>query len=163
MNSLVYRPNVGIILLNKSGQVLLAERSGMPDTWQLPQGGIDDNESPLEALYRECKEEIGLVPSQYRVLAVTSGWIYYQVPYWQELAKMNNKFKGQKQKWFLLEFLGKDSDITLDLFDDVEFSNWQWVSYWYPLTKSIDFKLNSYRYALTQLLPAYRNFMIERH
>lgn len=162
MKNQVYRPNIGIILLNKHGQVLLAERNGMPDTWQLPQGGIDAGETYLETLYREVKEEIGLTPNLYRVLAVTSGWIYYQVPYWQELAKTNNKFRGQKQKWFLLEFLGQDKDIHLDKYEEVEFSNWQWVSYWYALTKSIDFKLSAYRKALVELLPAYRQFMIER-
>lgn len=162
MKNQVYRPNIGIILLNQSGQVLLAERNGMPGTWQLPQGGIDHNETALQTLYREVKEEIGLNPESYNILAVTSGWIYYQVPYWQELAKVNNKFRGQKQKWFLLEFLGKDSDINLELYTEIEFSNWRWVSYWYPLTKAIDFKLAAYRRALVQLLPAYRQFMLER-
>jgi putative (di)nucleoside polyphosphate hydrolase len=162
MKNQVYRPNIGILLLNKSGKVLLAERNGMPDTWQLPQGGIDAEETPLETLYREVKEEIGLSLNHYNVLAVTAGWIYYQVPYWQELAKSNNRFRGQKQKWFLLEFLGDDSDISLDLSEDIEFSNWQWVSYWYPLTKAIDFKLAAYRKALLELLPAYRQYMIEK-
>ena len=142
--------------------MLLAERNGMPDTWQLPQGGIDQDETPLQTLYREVKEEIGLTPDLYNVLAVTAGWIYYQVPYWQELAKSNNKFRGQKQKWFLLEFLGKDADIKLDLYDEIEFSNWQWVSYWYPLTKAIDFKLGAYRKALLELLPAYTQYMTEK-
>lgn len=162
MKNQVYRPNIGIILLNQSGQVLLAERNGMPDTWQLPQGGIDHNETALQTLYRESQEEIGLSPDLYNVLAVTPGWIYYQVPYWQELAKVNNKFRGQKQKWFLLEFLGKDSDINLEAYKEIEFSNWEWVSYWYALSKAIDFKLGAYRKALVQLLPAYREFMIER-
>lgn len=162
MKNLVYRPNIGIILLNSAGNVLLAERNGMPGTWQLPQGGIDENETALQALYREVKEELGLDPDLYNVLAVTSGWIYYQVPYWQELARTRSRFRGQKQKWFLLEFLGADSDINLEQFDEIEFSNWNWVSYWYPLTKAIDFKLGAYRKALTQLLPAYRQYMIER-
>ncbi|MBP9721851.1 MAG: RNA pyrophosphohydrolase [Gammaproteobacteria bacterium] len=162
MKNQVYRPNIGIILLNKEGKILLAERNGMPNTWQLPQGGIDPNESPLQALYREVQEEIGLLPNLYNVLAVTSGWIYYQVPYWQELAKFNNKFRGQKQKWFLLEFLGQDNDINLQLDEEIEFINWQWASYWYPLTIAIDFKLGAYRQALMELLPVYRQYMIEK-
>lgn len=162
MKNQVYRPNIGIILLNSAGKILLAERNGMPGTWQLPQGGIDENETPLQALNREVLEELGIRPNLYNILAVTSGWIYYQVPYWQELAKMRNRFRGQKQKWFLLEFLGDDSDINLAQFEEIEFSDWTWVSYWYPLTKAIDFKLSAYRKALTQLLPAYREFMMER-
>ncbi len=162
MKNQVYRPNIGIILLNRQGKVLLAERNGMPDTWQLPQGGIDNNETATEALYREVQEEIGLPPKSYNILAVTAGWIYYQVPYWQELAKSNNRFRGQKQKWFLLEFLGKDTDINLQLYEEIEFSNWQWVSYWYPLTKAIDFKLGAYRKALSELLPVYNQYMTEK-
>lgn len=162
MKNKVYRPNIGVILLNKQGQILLAERQGMPDTWQLPQGGIDEGETPVESLFREVREEIGLSPEFYNILAVTPGWIYYQVPYWQELAKINNKFRGQKQKWFLLEFLGKDSDVNLTLYDEIEFTNWKWVSYWYPLTAAIDFKLSAYRRALVELLPIYRKFMIDR-
>jgi putative (di)nucleoside polyphosphate hydrolase len=60
MKNKVYRPNIGVILLNKQGQILLAEREGMPDTWQLPQGGIDEGETPVESLFREVREEIGL-------------------------------------------------------------------------------------------------------
>ncbi len=163
MKNQVYRPNIGIILLNSEGKILLAERNGMPNTWQLPQGGIDDNETPLSALYREVKEEIGLSPESYNVLAVTPGWIHYQVPYWQELAKSNNKFRGQKQKWFLLEFTGQEVDINLDLYDEIEFINWQWVAYWYPLTVAIDFKLGAYRKALVELLPAYRQYMLRNN
>jgi putative (di)nucleoside polyphosphate hydrolase len=162
MKNLSYRPNIGIILLNKLGNILLAERSNMPGVWQLPQGGIDDGESTIVALAREIKEEIGLEEQSYNIIASTPSWIYYNVPYWEELLKTKNRFRGQKQKWFLLEFLGNDADIRLDVFSDVEFSNWQWVTYWYPLTVTADFKKQAYRSALATLLPAYRQFMIDK-
>lgn len=163
MKNLSYRPNIGIILLNKEGNILLAERNGMPNIWQLPQGGIDEGETILDALYREIKEEIGINKDKFNIIATSPGWIYYKVPYWEELAKAKNRFRGQKQKWFLLEFLGDDADIKLDLYEEIEFSSWRWVSYWYPLTTTVDFKLDAYKAALGSLLPAYRNFMINKY
>ncbi|MGI9322665.1 MAG: RNA pyrophosphohydrolase [Pseudomonadales bacterium] len=146
-----YRPNVGIILANGAGQVLWARRAAQ-DGWQFPQGGIDDNETPTEALYRELAEEVGLTTSQVQLIASTDGWLKYTLPErMQRTAKPG--FIGQKQKWFLLKMLAADDQVCLNQAPHPEFDRWRWVSYWYPLGKVIDFKQDVYRQALKELAP----------
>ena len=144
-----YRANVGIILTNNCGKVLWARRYG-EDSWQFPQGGIDKRETPEIAMFRELEEEIGLLPSHVEVLGQTKGWLKYRLPR-KFLSKNKTPFKGQKQKWFLLKFLGEDADIKVDLFEDQEFDHWAWVSYWFPLSQVVNFKRDVYRKALIQL------------
>ena len=109
-----FRPNVGIILANPHGQVLWARRVGGQDAWQFPQGGINVDETPEEALFRELHEEVGLLPESVRVLATTRGWLHYRLP--KRLRRNNSSpgFKGQKQKWFLLELVGDEGAIAFD-------------------------------------------------
>ena len=145
-----YRANVGIILTNNSGKVLWARRYG-EDSWQFPQGGIDKTETPEIAMFRELEEEIGLLPSHVEVLGQTKGWLKYRLPR-KFLSKNKTPFKGQKQKWFLLKFLGEDGDIKVDRFEDQEFDHWEWVSYWFPLSQVVNFKRDVYRKALIQLV-----------
>ena len=145
-----YRANVGIILINKTGNVLWARRYG-EDSWQFPQGGIDKTETPEIAMFRELEEEIGLKPAQVEILGKTKGWLKYRLPK-KFLSKNRTPFKGQKQKWFLLKFLGEDEDIKLDRFEDQEFDDWEWVSYWFPLSQVVNFKRDVYRKALLQLI-----------
>lgn len=145
-----YRPNVGIILTNNSGQVLWARRIGQ-DAWQFPQGGIRQHETPVEALYRELKEEVGLDEKDVEILACTRGWLKYRLP--KRMIRHNTLpiCVGQKQKWFLLRMLTSDSNISFNSSDDPEFDDWDWVSYWYPLSKVVSFKRDVYRMALTEL------------
>lgn len=147
-----YRPNVGIILINDTGQVLWARRIGQ-DAWQFPQGGIRQSETPVEALYRELNEEIGLEPDDVEIVACTRGWLKYRLP--KRMIRHNALpiCIGQKQKWFLLKMLTDDKNISFDACDDPEFDGWQWVSYWYPLTKVVSFKRDVYRQALAELVP----------
>jgi putative (di)nucleoside polyphosphate hydrolase len=147
-----YRPNVGIILTNNSGQVLWARRIGQ-DAWQFPQGGIRQHETPVEALYRELKEEVGLNEKDVEILACTRGWLKYRLP--KRMIRHNTLpiCIGQKQKWFLLRMLASDANITFHASDDPEFDDWDWVSYWYPLSKVVSFKRNVYRKALAELAP----------
>ncbi|MFQ3228714.1 RNA pyrophosphohydrolase [Reinekea sp.] len=147
-----FRPNVGIILTNTAGQVLWARRIGQ-DAWQFPQGGIRQHETPVEALYRELKEEVGLDPDDVDILACTRGWLKYRLP--KRMIRQNTLpiCVGQKQKWFLLRMLSEDSRVSFDACDDPEFDGWQWVSYWYPLSKVVSFKRDVYRQALTELGP----------
>ncbi len=147
-----FRPNVGMILADGRGRVLWARRTGQ-DAWQFPQGGIQPKERPEEALFRELREEIGLLPEHVRVLASTRGWLRYRLP--QRLVRSGAKGPlciGQKQKWFLLEFLGDDSAINLSL-DPArpEFDGWEWVSYWYPVNQVVAFKADVYRRAMKEL------------
>ena len=148
-----YRPNVGIVLANDLGQVLWARRVGGRDAWQFPQGGIQERETPEEALYRELHEEVGLRPECVRIVACTSGWLKYRLP--RRLLRFNSDpgFKGQKQKWFLLHMLGCDDDVCMTSSEKPEFDHWQWVSYWYPVGQVVDFKREVYRLALKELAP----------
>jgi len=146
-----YRPNVGIILANRSGQVLWARRIG-EDAWQFPQGGINNRESPEEALYRELGEEIGLSRGHVEIVGCTKGWLRYKLP--RRLLRQNNSsFVGQKQKWFLLKMLSADGIVRVDRSNSPEFDEWRWVSYWYPLGQVVSFKRDVYRRALKELVP----------
>jgi putative (di)nucleoside polyphosphate hydrolase len=147
-----FRPNVGIILANAAGQVLWARRTGH-EAWQFPQGGISGQEAPEEAMYRELWEEVGLEPSDVRIVACTRQWLRYRLP--RRFIRHNNNpvCVGQKQKWFLLQMLSHDERVVLTHMTPPEFDGWQWVSYWYPLHQVVDFKRDVYRQALTELAP----------
>lgn len=146
-----FRPNVGIVLANDQGQVLWARRVGGRDAWQFPQGGIDEGESPEQALYRELHEEVGLSPESVEILGTTRGWLRYRLPRRFIRKGQNPVCVGQKQKWFLLRMVADDASVKLDLNDKPEFDHWQWVSYWYPLNQVISFKREVYRRAMKEL------------
>lgn len=146
-----FRANVGIILCNAQGRVLWARRVGQEDAWQFPQGGINKNETPVQALYREIEEEIGLKKHDIEILDVTKGWLKYRLPKHMVRKHQTPLCIGQKQKWFLVKLLSDDSAIKLDTSDSIEFDHWQWVSYWYPVEQVIAFKRNVYRRALRAL------------
>ncbi|CAM3412649.1 RNA pyrophosphohydrolase [Parendozoicomonas haliclonae] len=147
-----FRPNVGIILANQRGQVLWAKRIGQ-DAWQFPQGGINGDESPEEAMYRELYEEIGLEPEDVRILACTRGWLRYRLP--RRLIRKDSRplCIGQKQKWFLLQLLSPDERVRVNLSSSPEFDSWRWVSYWFPVGQVVTFKRDVYRRAMKELAP----------
>ncbi len=145
-----FRPNVGIILANENGQVLWAKRIGH-NAWQFPQGGIQQGESPEQALYRELREEVGLLPEHVQIIAQTKGWLRYRLPHRYIRAGSDPVCIGQKQKWFLLKLNASSKHIQLDLSDPAEFDEWCWVSYWYPLGQVVNFKRDVYRRALMEL------------
>lgn len=147
-----FRPNVGIVLANPRGQVLWARRIGQ-QAWQFPQGGIKHQESPEEALFRELKEEVGLLPEDVKVLARTKGWLRYRLPRHLLRHKSKPVCIGQKQKWFLLQMLSPDENVNFSHSDKPEFDHWQWVSYWYPVSQVVLFKRDVYRRALSELAP----------
>jgi putative (di)nucleoside polyphosphate hydrolase len=145
-----YRANVGIILCNKDNCLFWARRLRQ-DAWQFPQGGIRENETPEQALYRELEEEIGLKPEHVSVLGSTRNWLRYRLP--EKFIRYDSKplCIGQKQRWFLLRFQGEEADVRLDVSDKPEFDQWRWVDYWYPLQEVISFKREVYRLALHEL------------
>jgi len=147
-----FRPNVGIIVANASGEVLWARRVGQ-DAWQFPQGGIKAHESPEDALYRELGEELGLGPDHVEVVGCTRGWLRYTLP--RRFVRRNARQVciGQKQVWFLLRLLGDECDVRLDASGEPEFDYWKWVSYWRPAREVVYFKRQVYRRALKELAP----------
>jgi putative (di)nucleoside polyphosphate hydrolase len=146
---------VGIILANREGKLLWARRVGGQDAWQFPQGGINDKEDPEQALYRELYEEVGLRRKHVKILARTRGWLRYRLPRRLLRHGSNPLCIGQKQKWFLLQMLADDDEISLQNGGPAEFDHWRWVSYWYPLDQVVSFKRDVYRRAMKELAPAH--------
>ena len=107
-----YRPNVGIILCNAKNEVFWGKRI-KEHSWQFPQGGIKRGETPEAAMYRELHEEVGLRPEHVRILGRTRDWLRYDVPMQWIKREWRGSYKGQKQIWFLLRLVGRDSDVSL--------------------------------------------------
>lgn len=147
-----FRSNVGIILSNSEGKLLWARRIGQ-QAWQFPQGGIQQNETPEQALYRELREEVGLTAADVKIIGCTQNWLHYKLPKRFIRHDMTPVCIGQKQLWFLLYLTGDDCNVKLDLTDIPEFDCWKWVSYWYPLKEVVSFKRNVYKDALNELAP----------
>src|SRR5918993_3536283 len=147
-----YRPNVGIVLMHPDGRVFWARRIHR-DGWQFPQGGMNTDETPMEAMYRELREETGLLPDHVAVLGVTPGWLRYRLP--QRAIRRNDRMVciGQKQVWYLLQFTGDEADLRLDLTEKPEFDHWRWVDFWYPVDHVVNFKRSVYASALGHLAP----------
>lgn len=150
-----YRPNVGIVLMRADGSVFWARRVNR-DGWQFPQGGMNTDETPLEAMYRELREETGLLPEHVEVLGSTPGWLRYRLPRRFVGNGRRPPCLGQKQVWFLLRMLGHDEDLRLDLTEKPEFDGWRWVDFWYPMAHVVVFKRRVYAQALRHLAPMAR-------
>ncbi|MFO7771759.1 MAG: RNA pyrophosphohydrolase [Roseovarius gahaiensis] len=125
---LPYRPCVGVMLANADGRVFVGQRIDQDATaWQMPQGGIDPGEAPRDAALRELWEETGVSADLVTVEAETSGWIPYELPHDLVPRIWKGRYKGQEQKWFLLRFHGRDSDVNIET-EHPEFSKWQWLA-----------------------------------
>ena len=132
-SKLPYRSNVGIMMVNKTGYIFVGQRlDNNQNAWQMPQGGIEAGEDPETAAYRELLEETGVNQQNVRFLASSSRWLSYDLPEDLIPTLWNGKFRGQKQKWFLFKFLGKDGDINIAT-EHPEFSKWKWKCFllWY--------------------------------
>ena len=145
-----FRPNVGIILLNSYNQVFWGKRL-RTHSWQFPQGGIDEGETPEQAMFRELEEEVGLLPEHVEIIGRTRDWLRYEVPHNFIRRESRGLYKGQKQIWFLLKLVGSESDMNLRATNHPEFDAWRWNDYWVPLDVVIEFKRNVYRMALCEL------------
>ena len=147
-----YRPNVGIIVTNERRQVLWARRIGQ-DAWQFPQGGINTDESPEDALFRELYEELGLSRGCVEILGCTRQWLKYDLPRRFVRRDCQPVCIGQKQMWYLLRLSAPERSVRLDAYERPEFDHWKWVDYWRPQREVIFFKRRVYRQALQELAP----------
>jgi putative (di)nucleoside polyphosphate hydrolase len=147
-----FRPNVGIILCNAERQLFWGRRIGQ-NAWQFPQGGIRTEESPLDAMFRELEEEVGLQPHQVTLLGSTRGWLRYRLPKRFIRHHCGPICIGQKQRWFLLRVDCGEDAFCLDRCRKPEFDGWRWVRYWQPLREVVYFKRHVYEQALGELSP----------
>jgi len=145
-----FRANVGIVLIRDGGDVFLGGRSDGRG-WQFPQGGVLEDESAEQALYRELREEVGLEPADVEILAATRSWLRYRLPRRYVRRRSTPLCIGQKQRWFLLRMLGAEERLRFDLTNQPEFDSWRWVDYWSPVREVIYFKRNVYARALDEL------------
>ena len=127
-DALPYRLNVGIMLINPEGLVFVGQRrDNHSDAWQMPQGGIDAGENPKQAALRELYEETGVPENLVQILAVSKDWVSYDLPKDLISQLWGGRFRGQKQKWYIMRFLGSDAEVNIQT-ETPEFSAWKWIS-----------------------------------
>lgn len=147
MASSNFRAGVVAVVTNSRGQVLAFERRDVPDAWQLPQGGIDVGETPLQSAWRELEEETGLGPDQVDLVDEHPDWVVYEFP---EVIRSAGKRLGQAQRWYL--FRVRSDDVTPTP-DDIEFVAWKWVEPTWLLDHVVDFRLAAYQAVIPRLVP----------
>lgn len=138
MDAGLYRKNVGIAILNSKNLLLACKRIGMQNAWQMPQGGVDDNENLQNAMYRELKEEVGLEKSDVEVMEIMKEELYYKFS-----NKNGGKYIGQRQTWFLLKLKCNESKINI-IQQNQEFDDYKWVNKEFLLENIIEFKKEVY-------------------
>ena len=147
---LPYRPCVGVMLVNGEGKIFVGQRiDNDAPAWQMPQGGIDEGETPLEAALRELGEETGLPEDAVTVESETSDWVTYDLPHELVPKIWKGRFKGQKQKWVLMRFTGSDDLINIET-DHPEFSEWCWLPASDLVANIVPFKREVYQQVLAE-------------
>ena len=142
LNKLPMRQGVGIIVLNKDNKVFVGKRKDNPiDKWQMPQGGIDSNETPFNAMKRELEEETSI--TKIKVLKEIESWLEYELPPNLLGRIWKGKYRGQKQKWFIVKFIGDENEINLNT-KHPEFIEWKWIDCSLLPEVIVDFKKKVY-------------------
>ena len=142
-NKLPLRIGVGVVLLNNQNSIFVGKRIDNPkDFWQMPQGGVDGNENLYEAAKRELKEETSIKSTE--LIKELDFWLEYNLPE-NLLGKIwQGKYRGQKQKWFIMKFTGKENEININT-KNPEFLEWKWIEYSNLPEVAVDFKINLYK------------------
>ena len=149
---LPYRPCVGIVLINATGQIFAGQRlDSTADAWQMPQGGIDDGEKPRAAAFRELWEETGITEDLVTFVDKTPGWVTYDLPPELLGRVWGGKYRGQRQKWFLMRFTGRDDQVNIAT-PHPEFARWRWIGADQMLAAIVPFK----RAVYDQVVAAFR-------
>ena len=147
--TLPLRKGVGIILLNKSNQILVGKRIDNPSSfWQMPQGGVDQNENLFDAAKRELYEETGVV--SIKLIKEFDYWLEYNLPNYLIGKIWKGKFRGQKQKWFIMRFLGNNNEININT-KKPEFLDWKWINQIELVNDVVKFKIDVYRTITSEL------------
>ena len=142
-NELPLRLGVGIVLLNQKNEIFVGKRIDNPkDSWQMPQGGVDQNEDFLQAAKRELVEETGI--KSIRLIKELDGWFKYDLPEYLLGKLWEGKYKGQKQKWFVMKFLGKSNEINVKT-KNPEFLDWKWINFSKLPEVAVHFKVDIYK------------------
>ena len=150
-----YRRCVGMMILNASNEILVGRRLDHPSGyWQMPQGGIDQNENPQEAVWREMMEEIGTNKAE--IFKVSPQWINYDIPQ-ETLDKLpwGEKWIGQTQKWFIFKFTGQKTDINVHT-KNPEFSEWKWMRHTELIENAVPFKRKVYKTILNEFADTFK-------
>jgi len=148
-----YRPCVGIVLINTQKKIFVGQRlDNSVEAWQMPQGGIDDGETPMDAGFREMREEIGTNNAE--IIAEHSAWLDYDIPANLANRLWQGQFKGQTQKWIAFRFLGNDSDINIKT-EEPEFRSWKWAEPSILPSLAVPFKRDVYQNILTEFAPLF--------
>ena len=150
-----YRRCVGMMILNASNEILVGRRLDHPSGyWQMPQGGIDQNENPQEAVWREMMEEIGTNKAD--IFKISTQWINYDIPQ-ETLDKLpwGKKWIGQTQKWFIFKFTGQKTDINVHT-KNPEFSEWKWISHKELSENAVPFKRKVYKTILNEFANTFK-------
>ena len=142
-DNLPLRLGVGIVLLNSENKIFVGKRIDNPvNSWQMPQGGVDKNENLLNAAFRELREETGV--KNVKLIKEIDTWLTYDLPK-NLLGKLwNGKYRGQRQRWFVMRFIGKDEEVNVKT-KNAEFKEWKWIAVDQLTNVAVDFKLQIYK------------------
>lgn len=153
ISALPYRPCVGIMLINPAGLVFVGQRiDNLVEAWQMPQGGIDDGEDPQTAAMRELGEEIGTEKAE--IIAESTDWLTYDLPAELVPKVWKGRYRGQRQKWYAMRFLGTDADIDIET-KHPEFGSWRWVEHQALPDLIVPFKRTLYEAVVAEFAPLF--------